>query len=330
MNTFKGFESILYDTNGKSFTDIALALFRFQASNNKVYRQYLDNLSINPAEISSVGDIPFLPISLFKNNIIHTGEWEPEISFQSSGTTAALQGRHDVYSLKHYLGNARRCFEAFFGAIDQYHILALLPSYLERSNSSLVAMVDHLIKCSRSDYAGFYLHDKERLVSDIARLKKEGGKRILLWGVTFALLELAEQYRPDLSGCLVVETGGMKGRRKEITREELHNTLKNSLKTEIIYSEYGMTELFSQAYTRGGNRFFCPNTMQVIAREVTDPFQKGIIAETGGLNVIDLANIHSIAFIETEDLGKVFSDGSFEVLGRMDNSDIRGCNLLGG
>lgn len=330
MNTFKSFESILYDSNGQSFSDIALALFRFQAAHNKIYNQYIKNLSVKPETIDSVDNIPFLPISFFKGNVIRTGEWKPVRSFTSSGTTDSIVSTHDICDVNMYLENAKRCFERFFGDISGYHILALLPSYLERMDSSLVTMIDHLIKCTRSPYSGFYLHDKEKLVRDIEKLGGGGEKKIILWGVSFALMDLAEVYKPDLSHCVVIETGGMKGRRKEITRQELHAILTKGLNTATVYSEYGMTELLSQAYTKGGERFYCPFTLQVLAREVTDPFEKGIIAETGGLNVIDLANIHSVAFIETEDLGKVYPDGSFEVLGRMDNSDVRGCNLLVG
>jgi hypothetical protein len=209
--------------------------------------------------------------------------------------------------------------------MDTFHFLALLPSYMERENSSLIMMINHFIKKSQSSHSGFYNTNYEKLLTDINAIKDD--RTIIIWGVTFALLELSEKYSPDLSNCLVFETGGMKGRRKEITRQELHKTLTKNFNVETIYSEYGMTELMSQAYTKGGDRFFCPHTMKVLAREITDPFNIGV-HETGGLNVIDLANIHSIAFIETEDIGKVYKDGSFNVLGRMDNSDVRGCNLL--
>lgn len=328
MNTFKSFESILHGLNGQPFENIALSLFRFQALHNKTYNQYIKNLSINPETVDSIDKIPFLPIVFFKSGKVRTGDWTPLTSFSSSGTTTSQLSKHDIYNLDFYLENAKNCFERFFGPVTGYHILALLPSYLERKNSSLVTMVDHLIKCSGSSHSGFYLYDIKKLLQDIQWLQTQKEKKIILWGVSFALLDLADKYKPDLSDCIVIETGGMKGRRKEITRQELHIMLVKGLNTTAIYSEYGMTELLSQAYSRGGERFYCPYTMQILAREVTDPFHKGIIAETGGLNVIDLANIHSVAFIETEDLGKVYSDGSFEVLGRFDNSDLRGCNLL--
>ncbi|MEX2231012.1 MAG: acyl transferase, partial [Cyclobacteriaceae bacterium] len=204
--------------------------------------------------------------------------------------------------------------------MEDFHFLALLPSYLERRDSSLVAMLDYFVKKSRSTHSGFYLHNTEKLLDDLEKLK-EDGKKTVLWGVSFALLDFAERYNPDLSHCLVFETGGMKGRRQEITRSELHAALAAGFRVEKIFSEYGMTELFSQAYTRGKNAFFTPPWMKILGRDITDPFHKGLLNETGGINVIDFANLNSIAFVETEDIGKVFGDGSFEVLGRLDNSD---------
>ena len=235
--------------------------------------------------------------------------------------------RHAVKSLDFYLNHAVRCFEYFFGDLRQFHFLALLPAYLERRDSSLVAMMQYFIDKSCSRYSGFYLHDTKKLLEDLEKLK-EDGKKTVLWGVTFALLDLAERYKPDLSQCLVFETGGMKGRRQEITRSELHSILREGFGVDKVFSEYGMTELFSQAYSRGGNAFFTPPWMKIIARDMTDPMEKGLLNETAGINVIDFANVDSIAFIETEDIGKVFSDGSFEILGRFDNSDVRGCNLM--
>jgi hypothetical protein len=226
-----------------------------------------------------------------------------------------------------YLDHAVRCFEEFFGAITEYNFLALLPSYLERKDSSLVAMMDHFIKKSGSTSSGFYLSNISKLLDDLQNLKEQGRKTIL-WGVSFALLDLAENKKPDLSHCLVFETGGMKGRRIEITKQELHERLCEGLNVDQIYSEYGMTELLSQAYSKGASTLYCPPWMKVVGRDLSDPFQKGLLGETAGINVIDLANWHSIAFIETEDLGKVYTDGSFEIQGRIDNSDIRGCNLM--
>ncbi|MBA4058446.1 MAG: acyl transferase [Marivirga sp.] len=271
--------------------------------------------------------IPFLPISFFKHHLIQSSNWEPEVTFTSSGTTNTRTSLHAIPSLEFYLRNARRCFEFFFGPVTNYHFLALLPSYLERKGSSLIAMMDYFVKESRSDFSAFYLNDIQKLLTDLQHLRQDERKTIL-WGVSFALLDLAEYHQTDLNPFMVFETGGMKGRRAEITRAALHDILNRSMNAPAIYSEYGMTELLSQAYTKGENRFFTPPWMKVLARELTDPMQKGLLNETGGINVVDLANYHSVAFIETEDLGRVYVDGSFEVLGRLDNSDIRGCNLL--
>lgn len=327
MDTLKDFDVKLYSVNENTFENIALELFHFQAVHNPVYRQYLANLRVDVQSIKQLDQVPFLPIRFFKSHDIRTGHWNPEITFTSSGTTSSATSRHSIRDLQFYLTHSQRCFEYFFGPIDKYHLLALLPSYLEREGSSLIAMIDHFIKQTRSDYSDFYLTDLERLLHQLELLKGDT-KTTVLWGVTFALLDLAEEHKVNLEHCMVFETGGMKGRRKEIVRGELHKILKNSFHIEDVFSEYGMTELLSQAYTKGETRFFCPPWMKVIAREITDPFETGLLNETGGINVIDLANRHSVAFIETEDLGRVFADGTFEVLGRADNSDVRGCNLL--
>jgi hypothetical protein len=327
LDTSKSFDLDIYSVNDGNFVDIALQVFHFQVENNFIYREYLNHLHVDAGAVQNLADIPFLPISFFKEQLVKTGAWVPETQFMTSGTSGQKSGIHPVRRLGFYLNHTERCFEYFFGHVSQYHFLALLPSYLERRDSSLVAMMDHLIKKSRSPFSGFYLHNIPQLLGDLARLRDEG-KKTILWGVTFALLDLAERYYPDLSHCLVFETGGMKGRRPEITRAELHSLLTGAFKVDAIYSEYGMTELFSQAYSRGKNAFFCPPWMKMFARDMTDPLQKGLLNETGGINVIDLANLDSVAFIETEDIGKVYRDGSFEVLGRFDNSDVRGCNLM--
>ena len=254
-----------------------------------------------------------------------TGEWVPEVVFTSSGTSGAATSRHYVRSLDFYLENAERTFEYFFGALKNFHFLALLPSYLEREGSSLIAMMNHFVRKSQSDVSGFYLYDVDRLMKDITQIRD--GRQIVLWGVSFALLDLAEHHPAPLPA-LLFETGGMKGRRRELTREELHETLIRAFHVRTVHSEYGMTELLSQAYTQGGSRFKAPPWMRIIGRDLTDPLTKGLLNETAGINVVDLANLHSVAFIETQDLGKVYADGSFEVLGRTDNSDVRGCNLL--
>jgi phenylacetate-coenzyme A ligase PaaK-like adenylate-forming protein len=329
LDTFKSFDTQIYSVNASSFEDIALNLFRFQARNNEVYKNFIQNLGLQADKIHSLQDIPYLPISFFKHHALKSGNWPSETVFTSSGTTGATTSTHHIRDLQFYLRHSVRCFEHFFGNIRDYHFLALLPSYLERSNASLVAMLDFFIRQSGSPHSGFYLNNVSELLSDLKKLKNEPGKTIL-WGVTFALLDLAENVRPDLSHCMVFETGGMKGRRREITRQELHDVLKQGLNVPMVYSEYGMTELLSQSYSRGHERFYCPPWQKMMGRDLSDPLEKGLQNETAGINVIDLANWHSIAFIETEDLGKVFDDGSFEILGRMDNSDIRGCNLLVG
>lgn len=275
-----------------------------------------------------IAEIPFMPISFFKSQDLKTGSWRTDSFFASSGTSGKTTSTHCIEDLNFYLNHAERCFTYFFGPLNQYHILALLPSYLERGNSSLVAMIDSFIKKSQSEISGFYRYDEEKLLEDITQSKKDSNRKTILWGVSFALLELAERFQPDLNDCIVFETGGMKGRRKEITRTELHNQLKKYFNLKSIYSEYGMTELLSQAYTKGEELFYPSPWMKIFVRDSLDPLEKGLIGRSGGLNVMDLANIHSIAFVETEDAGKVFEDGSFEVLGRMDNSDVRGCNLL--
>jgi hypothetical protein len=327
LNNYNSFNRKLYDVNDGSFADIALELFRYQAQANPVYSQFLSYLKVDPGKISQVKDIPFLPVSFFKRHAIQTGSWNPEIIFTSSGTTGSAQSRHPVYDLNFYLQHSRQCFELHFGPLENYHFLALLPSYLEREGSSLIFMIDYFIKNSNSGASGFYLKDLSGLIERIQSLK-EDGRKVIVWGVTFALLELAEQFSADLSHCLIFETGGMKGRRKEITRAEFYDVLRDRLNASQIYSEYGMTELMSQAYTRGDTRFQSPPFLKILGRDLSDPFEKGVVNETCGINVIDLANIHSIAFLETEDLGKIYADGSFEILGRIDNSDVRGCNLM--
>lgn len=327
MEIVRNFESQIYTVNEDSFLDIALRLFRFQAQHNPVYRSFIKHLSVDVNSVSTLEDIPFLPISFFKTHDIKTGEWPTTTTFTSSGTTGQSTSRHHLPDINFYLNHSERCFEFFFGPLDRYHFFALLPSYLERSGSSLIAMMEHFIKRSGSDYSGFYLHDTARLLTDLQELRNQE-RKIILWGVSFALLDLAENNPTALASVMLFETGGMKGRRRELTRSELHQILTRAFSVDRVNSEYGMTELLSQAYTLGGQRFQCPPWMRIVGRELTDPLAKGLLEETAGINVIDLANIHSIAFIETEDLGKVYPDGSFEVLGRADNSDVRGCNLL--
>jgi hypothetical protein len=328
LNTFESFRSLLYDVNEYSFDDIALKLFRFQALENQVYKSYIGYLGVNPAEVLSLKDVPFMPISFFKHHTLKTGAWSSSQAFTSSGTTGLQTSAHAVFDLQFYLRHSEKCFNHFFGDLKQYHFLALLPSYLERQGSSLIAMMDHFISESQSPYSGFYLDNIPALIADLNALSADKSRKTILWGVTFALLDLAENHAPDLSHCLIFETGGMKGRRKEITRKELHQGLSEKFNVSQIFSEYGMTELFSQAYSIDNEIFKPVPWLKITGREMTDPMNKGLLGETSGINVTDLANWHSIAFIETEDLGKVYDDGSFEILGRMDNSDVRGCNLM--
>lgn len=327
MDNFKSFKSLLYTLNGENALDIALRLFRFQAEHNPVYGNYIHHLGVKPGNVKALKDIPFLPISFFKNHTIKSGSWQPETTFTSSGTTGITTSTHQIADLDFYGSHAEKCFSYFFGPLNTYHIFALMPSYLEREGSSLIAMLNRFVKKTNSPYSGFYLYDYEKLAHDLARAKKDN-RKIILWGVSFALLDFAEKFPIDLKDVIILETGGMKGKRKEMTREELHQRLKKSFNVSEVYSEYGMTELLSQAYTKGGDQFYPSPWMKIVVREMADPFEKGLVSVAGGLNVIDYANFHSVSFIETEDAGKIQPDGTFEVQGRLDNSDIRGCNLL--
>ncbi|MCO6487137.1 MAG: acyl transferase [Phaeodactylibacter sp.] len=311
----------------EEFDALALDLFRYQSKYNPLYRQFLNLLGIVSPEINRLEDIPFLPIQFFKTHNVETGSWEPALTFSSSGTTASATSRHLLRDPGFYRRNARRGFSHFYGPVADYCVLALLPSYMERSGSSLVFMAEDFIRQSRYPQSGFFLYNTKELIGILADCKKNAVPTLLL-GVSFALWELAEQYPMDLGGIIIMETGGMKGRRREITREELHGILMAAFQVETIHSEYGMTELLSQAYSRGGGLFRPAPTMRVLAREITDPFTLQQSGKTGALNIIDLANLDTISFIATDDLGRVYEDGSFEVLGRLDASDARGCNLL--
>jgi hypothetical protein len=325
LHTFESFAKNLYPLNDHVFTEIALELFHFQAENCKVYKDYLTYLGVPPSHVKSLKEIPCLPVGLFKSHSVVTGQWSPEVVFTSSGTTGQEVSRHAIPSLAFYLDHSRRIFEDRFGLLKEFHVIGLLPSYLERTGSSLVAMANHFITLSQSPLSGFYLNDLEGLIGHLERIKD--GRKVLLLGVSFALLDLAERHDVDLSHCMVMETGGMKGRRKEITRQELHEILKKNFNIGTVYSEYGMTELLSQAYSAGDGIFAPPPSMRVVLREISDPLGHEI-RTTGIINVIDLANVHSCAFIETQDLGVLHDGGHFEVLGRADNSDVRGCNLM--
>ncbi|MGB2164301.1 MAG: acyl transferase [Flavobacteriaceae bacterium] len=310
-----------------TFEMLALKTFFFQYENNKVYRSFCDLINCNPAEVTAVKDIPYLPISFFKSKKVCCFESDNASFFSSSTTTGGSPSKHYYHQLKDYQISFRKGFEHFFGAIEDFTVLALLPSYLERSGSSLIYMADDMIRKSQKTESGFYLNQLESLKKIIMQQEKKEQKTLLL-GVSFALLDLVEQYSFDLEHTWIMETGGMKGRRKEVTREALHSQLKKGFGVSKIYSEYGMTELLSQAYSIGKGIFECPPWMRVAARENQDPFNLLPWGQSGGLNIIDLANRDSCAFIATEDLARVHSDKRFEVLGRLDASEIRGCNLM--
>ncbi|MBS7562830.1 acyl transferase [Mucilaginibacter sp. Bleaf8] len=309
------------------FSEAALQVFQYQAKNNAIYRQFIGGLNVDPQQVKRVEDIPFLPIEFFKQHKVLSTPGEPEVTFTSSGTTGMITSRHLVSEVSWYTESFRKAFELFYGDVKQYCILALLPAYLERAGSSLVYMADDLIKQSGNPDSGFYLYNHDELYQQLIK-QQQAKKPTLLIGVTFALLDFVERYPINFPELIVMETGGMKGRRKEIIREELHDILCRGFGVNAIHSEYGMTELLSQAYSKGDGIFNCPPWMRIQTRDTNDPISPVTGGKTGGINIIDLANINSCAFIATQDLGKVHDDGSFEVLGRFDFSDIRGCNLL--
>lgn len=313
------------------FSALAMAVFRRQASQNPVYAAYLGHLKVDETKVDGIREIPFLPISFFKSHALKSGEYAEAFIFESSGTTGSINSRHYIKSLSSYLTNAENNFREVYGDPSAYCFLALLPSYLERGNSSLVAMADHLIKLSQHPLGGFFLYDKDRLHAVLTQLESEG-QAVVLLGVTYALIDFAEEYPMQLRHTIVMETGGMKGRKKELTRAALHAFLKANLGVESIHAEYGMTELQSQAYSKGDGIFRASSTMKVLLRSADDPFEVWESHEnpgkTGAINVIDLANKDSISFIATDDLGRFTGDGGFEILGRLDNADIRGCSLL--
>ena len=328
MSELSGFRGRLLELNCNDFEDFALEIFHWQASCNPLYREYISYLRTDARSVNRLEDIPFLPIEFFKQHVIKTGEWREALTFSSSGTTGMAQSKHLLDEPGFYDLLTKKIFENAYDPLESFHIVALLPSYLEREGSSLIHMIDHFIRLSGSEHSGFFLRDDEKLLATLDKLKKVKGRKLLI-GATFALIELAQKHDLDLSGFIVMETGGMKGRGRELTRDELHKLLMKRLKVASIHSEYGMTELMSQAYSEGSQGFVSPFSMRVLVRDVNDPFMYLPEKKIGGLNIIDLANLHSCAFIETKDLGrKLGENGNFEVLGRFDNSDVRGCNLL--
>jgi len=309
------------------FEELALEVFRFQAERCLVYQKYIGFLGIRPEQVNQLDQIPYLPIEFFKSQEVVSDSRKPEIVFSSSGTTGMTQSRHLVTRLNVYEQSFKRAFEQFYGSPKDVCILALLPSYLERDGSSLIYMVDALMDESKNADSGYFLHDHEDLYLKLMKLQAVKQKTILI-GVTYALLDFVEKYHIDFPELIVMETGGMKGKRKEMVRAELHEQLQKGFGITTIHSEYGMTELLSQGYSKGAGIFNCPPWMRISLRDTNDPLSSAGKGKTGGINVIDLANINSCSFLATQDLGLVFQDGSFEVLGRFDNADIRGCNLL--
>lgn len=309
------------------FSELALEIFRLQSENNRVYSDYLDALGFDRNSVKTRESIPFLPISLFKTREVKTGDFSPEIVFTSSGTTGSETSRHFVKQLSLYERSFFEGFKRFYGNPAEYSIIALLPSYLENKGSSLIYMVNRLAGCSSDRSGGFFSEQPEILQGRLKSLK-EDGRKVILIGVTYALLGMAEMHPADLSGIIIMETGGMKGRRREMVREEVHDVLKGAFGCSVIHSEYGMTELMSQAWSEGNGLFRTPPWMKILIRDPLDPVDYLENGRTGGINIIDLANIYSCSFIETSDLGRKTDKDAFEVTGRFDNSDIRGCNLL--
>lgn len=311
--------------NEAEFNELCLTAFRYQYQQIKIYTQFVDSIRVRPETIEHYSQIPFLPISFFKSHPLISGK--AETIFKSSGTTALVRSQHFVKDLSLYEDSFLKGFKQFYGSIKDYCILALLPSYVENGDSSLVYMVDTLVRESHNKESGFYLNTIEELTEKLNELDARGQKTLLI-GVSYALLDLIEESPFQLKNTIIMETGGMKGRRKEMIREELHQELSHGFGVENIHSEYGMTELLSQAYSTGKGLFKSPSWMKILIRDVNDPFSILPIGQSGGINIIDLANINSISFIETKDLGRTDSNHNFEILGRFDDSDIRGCNLL--
>ena len=317
----------------EAFLEAALETFHFQVKHNALYQQFLNYLKIDVRQVQTLEHIPFLPISFFKTHQVRSFQGKPEIIFSSSATTGSIQSMHEVYRLEYYQKSFRKAFERAYGTLENTALLALLPSYAERQGSSLIYMVDDLIKQSDPNSSGYYLYNHQQLADKLLELQNKGQRTILL-GVSFALLDFTDQYSFEFPELIVIETGGMKGRRREMLREEVHQLLTEAFNVKVIHSEYGMTELLSQSYSEGEGIFEMSATMRILLRDINDP--RTVYAHPdpklryGGINVIDLANIDSCAFIETQDLGRFVGEKGtqFEVIGRFDNSDIRGCNLL--
>lgn len=328
MLPIEAYKNTLFNSlTQEAFSAMAIDVFKFQALNNVVYKQFIKYLKVDIETINKVEDIPFLPISFFKSHTVVSNTNNAEAIFTSSGTTGSVLSKHLVTDLSVYEKSYNKGFELFYGNPADYCILALLPSYLERTGSSLIQMCQGLIEQSNHPQSGFYLNQYDELTTVINDLEAKGQKTLLI-GVSFALLDLIEQQQFNLKHTIVMETGGMKGRREELTRNALHNSLRKGFGVKNIHSEYGMTELLSQAYSDGNGVFTTPPWMKVLMRDTTDPLTYVSNGKSGGINVIDLANINSCSFIATQDIGKILPNNTFEVLGRFDHSDVRGCNLM--
>jgi phenylacetate-coenzyme A ligase PaaK-like adenylate-forming protein len=322
----ESFKRSVFDISGRNFNEKALELFRFQSENNLVYQKFLESLKVKTSEINTIDSIPFLPIEFFKTQKVVTGSFIPQQVFHSSGTTGQERSNHYIKDTVFYKEVARKAFESIYGLLENYIILALLPSYQENKNSSLIHMMNHFIE--NAGNGSMYVSSDFDQWKEILTKARKTGKKVILWAVTYALLDLADSHPQDLSDLIVIETGGMKGRRKEITREELHALLKARFKLEQVHSEYGMSELLSQAYSKEEGVFSTPAWMKILIRDVNDPLSLVSGNREGAINIIDLANVDSCAFIGTQDIGKYFEKDKFLIKGRMDNSDIRGCNLM--
>jgi phenylacetate-coenzyme A ligase PaaK-like adenylate-forming protein len=327
------YELKIFAHDAKDFESLALEIFQLQYNANPVYHDFVNALKINAATVQSIAQIPFLPIRFFKSHAIQTTSFDAEAVFESSGTTGSINSRHLVKDLELYKKSFSIGFQLAYGPAKDWCIIGLLPSYLERGNSSLIYMVNELVRQSDHPESGFYLNEYDKLFTTLTKLEKEKQKTILI-GVTFALLDVAEKYSLPMEHTIIMETGGMKGRKEEIIRAEVHGILQRSFNVPVIHSEYGMTELLSQAYSKGNGIFHCPRWMKVLIRDDEDPLHvsvarfQTVAPLTGAINIIDLANLYSCSFIATDDAGKLYDDGSFEVLGRIDNSDLRGCSLM--
>ena len=325
----------IFSVTERGFRQLSLDIFHFQYGANKVYNSFVNALGKTPSSVDEIEKIPFLPISFFKTDEIKTGKFNAEIIFKSSGTTQAINSQHHVKDVSIYTKSFTTAFEKMYGDLNGWCVLGLLPSYLEKGDSSLVYMADSFIKQSRHAQSGFYLYDLDKLKETLLSLERSNQKTLLI-GVTYALLDFADKFPVELKNTIIMETGGMKGRREELTRMEVHERLRKAFGNTEIHSEYGMTELLSQAYAKKEGRFQCPPWMRVLIRDDEDPLTVqrsnpiaiGLGVVAGAINVIDLANVYSCSFIATDDVGRLYDDKSFEVLGRMDGSDLRGCSLL--